>query len=150
MASDELKRLITKAVGDKTPAGYHQAQAEVAVLLLSCQLGAEYQRIAVELINTTNEDLAPLFAEALRELQGMERLRIFEQNIGNLSAEMRHLIGLSFPGVPATLATRILVAAAEGDVQAKMIVGMYSKTEEEMEAMMATRIPVRIVPDRNQ
>jgi len=104
----------------------------------------------VELINTTDEDLAPLFAKALSELQGMERLRLFKHNISNLSGEMRQLMGLLFPGEPATLALRILAAATEGNHHAIMMLAMYSKTEEEMEAMMAIQIPVRIVPDREQ
>ena len=149
MACQELSKIIAAAVGSGTPDAYNAALPEVALLLLSGELCVGHQRIAARLINTT-DDLAPLFAKALRELQGMERLRIFRHNIATLSGDMTEIFGLLFPGEPATLASRILAAAKEGNPRAMMMVRMYSKTEEEMEAMMAIRIPVSIVPDRGQ
>lgn len=71
MECASLKTIVKKAVrtGD-----YHVAQVEVAMLLLTGRLCQEHERTANKLVNTS-VDPAPLFAEALEELQFVERLR---------------------------------------------------------------------------
>ena len=141
-----LESIITGALEANTPDGYSKAQAEVAILILLGGLCEGHQRIAVKLVNTSVE-LGPLFAKALREHQAVQRLQIFKQNLQKADVPMREVIRLMFPGDPETLPERIVRAAAEGDLHAKLMFAMYSKTDEEMDAMMAMQIPVSIVHD---
>ena len=146
---DSLIDIIQRALRANSLEGYHAAQAEVAILLLFGGLCEGHQRIAEKLINTSVE-LAPLFVEALREHQAVERLLAFRRNVEGATEEVKEMMRILFPGDPETLHVRIVRAATEGNLQAQLFFTMYSRTEEELDALENMRIPVHIVPDGDQ
>ncbi len=141
-----LISIIQRALEANTPDGYRKAQAAVAILILSGQLCEGHQRIAKGLINTSDE-LSQLFAEALREHQAVERLIVFSRNVAGASSYAKAIMMALFPGDPETLPVRIVRAATEDDLQAQLFFTMYSRSEEELEALENISFPVHIVPD---
>jgi len=125
--------IVDEAVGRNTTGDYHDAQAAVAVLLLTGRLCGGHERIANKLINTRDE-LGPLFAEALKELQLVERLRRFARNFSKM-----------FPGEPDDMPLHVFKAAAAGNFAARMLVEMLSIVEPDEESD-DDDIPVRTGP----
>ena len=109
-----LTKIVNAAVQKNTPDTYHEAQAAVAILQLTGSLCEGHTCIAINLVNTTDE-LAPLFAETLKKLQRVEKMRLFVRRFSSM-----------FPNEPDDMPQRIFEAAAAGNSDAKMLMEMLS------------------------